>query len=128
MAAQEVQALFAALQSGDMAAIERLTAPDLSFRLAGTSRFAGEHVGRDQVLSLIGELNTSTGMATTVDAVYDGPDAAIVHQRGQAGEKYRDESLIRFGVRDGRITDVTEFLFDVAAFDAFVAGLPALSH
>jgi hypothetical protein len=63
-------------------------------------------------------------MTTTVDAVYDGPEAAIVHQRGIAGD-YRDEALVRFEVHDGRVTDITEFLFDVAAFDAFAAQLPA---
>jgi ketosteroid isomerase-like protein len=122
MAVREIEQLFAAIQSGDHAAIERLTSPDLTYRLAGSSRFAGVHAGRDRVLAMIAELNTVTGMTTTVEAVYDGPDAAIVHQRGAAGD-YRDEALLRFAVKDGRVTDVTEFLFDVAAFDALVAGL-----
>jgi ketosteroid isomerase-like protein len=120
MAAEVVQDLFGALGQGDMEAVNRLLAEDLVMTLAGQSRFAGRHVGRDKVLGLLGELSGSLGISNQPQGVYDGPDGAVVHQTGSA-PGYADESLLLFKVTDGKVREVVEFLFDVPAFDTFVA-------
>jgi ketosteroid isomerase-like protein len=120
MAAEVVQDVFAALEQGDMVTVNRLLAKDLVMTLAGQSRFAGRHVGREKVLGLLGELSGSLGIGNQPQGIYDGPDGAVVHQTG-AAPGYADESLLLFKVADGKVREVVEFLFDVPAFDAFVA-------
>jgi ketosteroid isomerase-like protein len=120
MAAEVVQEVFAALGRGDMVAVNRLLAEDLVMTLAGQSRFAGRHVGREKVLGLIGELSGTLGISNQPKGIYDGPDGAVVHQTGSA-PGYADESLLLFKVTDGVVQEVIEFLFDVPAFDSFVA-------
>ena len=122
MAVEIVEQLFEALGRGDAEAAERLLSDDLGLRFAGTSRYAGEHTGRDEVLRLLADLAVSTGIVNVVERTYDGPDSAIVHQRGSAAG-YQDESLLHFRVVDGRIAQITEFLFDVNAFDSYVDSL-----
>jgi ketosteroid isomerase-like protein len=115
-----VQEVYEAIGSGDLPALQKLLGDDLSFTLAGTSQFAGRTVGRDNVLALLGQLSATLGINNVVRGMYEGADGVVVHQTGTA-EGYADESLLRFDIKDGRITDAVEFLFDVAAFDRFAA-------
>ena len=116
----EVQKLFQAFGSGDMATVTSLLSDDFTFELAGSSRFAGRTTGRNAVLALLGELMQTTGMENEVIGMYQAGDDVIVRQRGRAKDGYQDESLLLISSRDGQITSMREFLFDVAAFDAFV--------
>jgi ketosteroid isomerase-like protein len=120
MAAEVVQEVFAALGRSDMPAVHRLLAENLVMTLAGQSRFAGRHVGREKVLGLLGELSRGLSISNEPKGIYDGAGGAVVHQTGSA-PGYADESLLLFKVADGRVYEVVEFLFDVPAFDAFVA-------
>jgi ketosteroid isomerase-like protein len=117
----DVQRLFEAFGAGDMETVTSLLADDFSFELAGTSRFAGRTTGRDKVLALLGDLMQTTGMQNEVIGMHQAGDDVIVHQRGRANNGYEDESLLLISSRDGKIASMKEFLFDVAAFDAFVA-------
>ncbi len=120
MAVELVQRVFQAIAERDKPTIDRLLADDLSFSLAGTSRFAGRHIGRETVLELLAELSGTLGISNEVIGMYDGPDSAVVHQTG-AAPGYRDESLILFKVSGEQVREIVEFLYDTDGFDAFVA-------
>jgi ketosteroid isomerase-like protein len=120
MAAEVIERLFQALAARDMATANRLLADDLTFSLGGTSRFAGRHIGRENALTLLGELTETLGITNTVHGIYDGHDGAVIHQTGEVAG-YSDESLILFRVKDGQVREIIEFLYDPTAFDAFVA-------
>jgi ketosteroid isomerase-like protein len=121
-----VQQVFQAVGTGDLATLESLLDENLTFRLAGSSPFAGRTVGRDNVLALLARINQELEISNSVRGLYDGPDGVVVHQTGEA-PGYTDEALLLFQINDGRITHAVEFLLDVDAFDRYATRLLAQS-
>jgi 8-amino-7-oxononanoate synthase len=80
------RAYFAAVGSGDRAALTAVMSPAVQYRFPGSSPFAGIYDGRDQVLAYLDRLRafTNSSMNVTVRDVMIGTDHCAGSVRAEA--------------------------------------------
>jgi ketosteroid isomerase-like protein len=104
-----------------------LYADDIVLRLPGRSPEAGEHLGRDAVISCIRRLLTRTDEMRVeievVDRLVSGDRVALLlRERVRRGEAELDIRRVNvYDVRDGRIARIDVFEGDQYAVDEFFA-------
>ena len=123
-----VRRLYAAVETGDLVAIEACFHPDAVWRLPGASPLAGTHRGwegiRDDLLTRQGPLSGGTFRARLLDlAVGAEYIVAVVHATADHAGRYLDLTACQLmRVQNGQIVEVRGHYSDEAALNAFWGG------
>ncbi|MEY2475722.1 MAG: uncharacterized protein QOG87_1037 [Actinomycetota bacterium] len=117
---------YKAFNAGDIDALTALFAEDVVWHFPGTSKLAGDHIGRDATLAVLGQYGAASGgtlQATPVDVM-----ASDERVTGWARDTATNatgtldvNSIVIFTMRDGKITEALHIVDDQAALDAFLA-------
>lgn len=112
-----VQRWFDLVAKGDAPGAFALFAPDVVYRLKGTTPVSGEYRGLGQIVDdffapwskqIVGHITL------TVDELIGDGDRVVALARGNAttvfGVSYDNDYAFVFGLRDGKITEVIEYL------------------
>jgi ketosteroid isomerase-like protein len=118
-----LERLFAAF-SREPVVVARSLAPDVAWRVPGTTPMSGEYTGRDEVLRFLRQTSVLTGRTYRTELCYvvaDGDRAVAVYRaRGEREGRTIDIDQALFcTIRDGVVADVTAVPFDFPAFQAF---------
>jgi ketosteroid isomerase-like protein len=124
--ADHVRRGYAAFNKGDVETLIDLFAEDIVWHFPGTSKLAGEHVGRDATLGVLGAYGAAmegTLQANLVDIMAgDNNVTGWANDTGGAGGRKLDiNSVVIFTLHDGKVTEARQFVDDQAALDAFLA-------
>jgi ketosteroid isomerase-like protein len=128
-AREVIDAYLAAMQRGDRETALGMYADDVVTRIPGRSAFAGEHHGRDALVSYIMSVVALAPGGTEVERVDTlaggggGGErvALLLHERlrGEHGEvEFRRANV--YTVRDGRIAELRIYEHDQYELDAFI--------
>ena len=124
--AARIRSGYEAFNQGDVDALVDLFAEDIVWHFPGTSKLAGDHIGRDATLAAIGGYGAASG--TTLQANVVDVMASDDHVTGWARDTATNatgtldiNSLVVFTLRDGKVTDALHVVDDQAALDAFLA-------
>lgn len=117
---------FTAFATGDMDTLREVFAPDIEWHLPGRSTISGDYHGIDAVLGFFGtlfEISGGTFKAQLLECGELTSDlvACLIHRSGTAPAGTIDQrTVLLFQMRDGRATEVTEFAYDLYAYDEAV--------
>jgi ketosteroid isomerase-like protein len=100
--------------------------PDIVWHAPGHSQLAGDHQGVDAVLGFFGQTMELTGGNFRVevhDTVANDEHAVGLHtaHAERAGRTLEDNNTVVFHVRDGKATEVWQYLADQYAADELFA-------
>jgi uncharacterized protein len=122
--AERIRAGYEAFNRADIDALTDLFAEDVVWHAPGRGAMAGDYKGRDETFAYFGRLHQSsdgTIRANLRSLVAEG-DTVVGRQTNVAtrGAKQlnADECLV-FEMRDGRIVEGQEFVYDLYAWDDF---------
>lgn len=118
--AQVVRKLFEAIGHGDLDAIRRVLAPDVTFVIPGSFRLAGVFHGPDEFLRGLGQLvqaSAGTLRVELVNTTVNGLDGDLVianyHATGTVkGEAIDERNACLIKLNDGHIREMTDFYGD----------------
>jgi hypothetical protein len=117
---------FEAFNRADVVALTTLIAPDAVQHMpGGPNKFAGDHIGRDAILGMYGEMGAETAGTFGADLQEvraDGPDRVIARYlaRGQRqGRSLATDHTITFVMADATATDITDTTADETAWNEF---------
>jgi len=122
-----VRSLFAAFRAADLEAIHEAIPEDAVWHFPGRlGRIAGNHRGRTQILEFLGrvvELTSGTFSLDLIDVVANDHWAvALFTGHGtREGRTLDNPTCLRIRIRDGRMVEVHEFVWDLYDVDAFWA-------
>jgi ketosteroid isomerase-like protein len=118
---------YAAFNRNDVEALVDLFAEDIVWHFPGTSKVAGEHVGRDAALTMLGAYGAASGgtlQANLIDVMASDDH----HVAGWANDTASTEdrsldvgAIVLFTLRDGKVIEARHHFDDQAAVDAFLA-------
>lgn len=117
---------YTAFNKGDVETLIDLFADDIVWHFPGTSKLAGDHVGRDAALGVLGAYGAAcegTLQANLVDLMASD-DNVTGWGRDTATAKGRTldiNSVVIFTLRDGKVVEARQFVDDQATLDAFLA-------
>ena len=124
--AARIRAGYGAFNTGDVQALIDLFAEDISWHFPGTSKLAGEHIGRDACLAMLGAYGAASG--DTLRAKLIDVMASDDHVAGLARDTAATEgrtldvgAVVVFTMRDGKVIEARHHFDDQAAVDAFLA-------
>jgi ketosteroid isomerase-like protein len=119
---------FEAFNRADVAALSTLISSDAVQHMpGGPNTFAGDHIGRDAILAMYGEMGAETGGtfgADLQDVKADGADRVVAQYlaRGDRhGKSLGTRHTITFAMTNGTATDITDTTVDEAAWNDFWA-------
>lgn len=130
MGAQEnielVRRGYAAFSAGDMATLHELFADDAVWYVPGSGPLSGAKQGRDAIMAYFGELATRTGgeMKATLRDVVGGDEHTVSLDTSEASREaksLKEDGVVVFTIRDGRVTEARQFFEDTARSDEFWA-------
>jgi ketosteroid isomerase-like protein len=117
---------YEAFNRGDIETLVDLFADDLVWHFPGHSKLAGEHVGRDAVLTFLGAYSAATD--GTLRANLHEVMAGETHVAGWAtdtasarGMTLDVRAVVIFAMRDGKVIEAWHHFADPDAVDAFLA-------
>ncbi len=115
-----------AFAAGDMDTLRQVFTPDAVWHTPGRSVLAGDHRGIDAILGFFAqtmELTAGTFRAELHDVVAGDQHGVGLHlSRGERqGRTLEDRSVLVFHVRDGKATEVWQYVEDQDAFDQFLS-------
>jgi ketosteroid isomerase-like protein len=122
--AERIRGGYDAFNRADIVALTDLFAEDAVWHSPGRGVVAGDYTGRDATFGYFGRLHEATGGTFRVDLhglIAEG-DTVVGRQTDTAtrGDRQLDVDLcIVFEMRDGRIVDGREYVFDLYAWDDF---------
>jgi uncharacterized protein len=117
---------YAAFNSGDVPGLIDLFAEDIVWHFPGTSKLAGDHIGRDAVLAVLGAYGAASNgtlQANLVDLVASG-DRVLGWARDTATNETGAldmDSIVIFTLRDSKVIDGQHIASNPSALDAFLA-------
>ena len=114
-----------AFNRGDVATLVDLFAEDVVWHFPGSSQLAGEHVGRDATLAVLGAYGEASGgtlKANLVDVMAsDRHVTGVANDTASSGDKRLDvRSTVLFAMRDGRVAEAWHYVDDLDALDTFL--------
>jgi ketosteroid isomerase-like protein len=123
--AERIRHGYAAFNKGDVDALVDLFAEDIVWHFPGTSKLAGDHVGRDATLAALGGYGAAsegTLQATLVDIMANDDNVTgWARDTAAAGGRTLDvNSVVIFSMRDGKVNEARQFVDDQAALDDFL--------
>ena len=116
-----------AIAKGDLDLIrDRLLADDVVFHVPGRGSLAGDHRGKEDVLSYIAKLGQQTENSLRYEPetfLADGDDVAVIIRiRGNRAGRVLDERGVHtFRITDGKISERWSFPYDTYVIDEFFA-------
>ena len=121
---------YEAFNAGDMEALTDLFAEDVVWHFPGTSKLAGQHVGRDATFAMLGAYGAASGgtlRANCIDVMAsDDHVAGWARDTATNGDRTLDiSSVVIFTMGDGKVTEAHHHVDDQDALDAFLALHPA---
>lgn len=125
--AARIRALFVAFESGDLATITASIPDDAVWHFPGRrGRLAGSHVGRAAILrflALVPALTDATFHLELEHVLADDAWAAVFFRgRARRGDQTLDNpTVLRVRLRDGRLREVWEYVWDLDHVEAFWA-------
>jgi ketosteroid isomerase-like protein len=111
--AELVRRLYSALNAGDVEALSLLLDADACWHTPGRSPIAGDYVGRDAVL----------GHFTRYAGTFHAEPPSVAAADGRVVAIHAGCCTV-FEIRDGRIVDGREHVFDLHAWDAYWSSRP----
>ena len=107
--------------NGDLATLVDCYAEDFVLHYFGTSRFAGDHVGRDAALGVLAEVSTiAPRELIAIDEVLTGPGAAAIVVREQLsrnGEIAQLRRVLRYRIEADQLAECWLYDEDQALVD-----------
>ena len=124
--ASRIRKGYAAFNAGDVPTLVDLFAEDVVWHFPGQSKLAGDHIGRDATLSVLGGYGEASGgtlKANLLDLMAsDDGVTGVANDTATSGGKTLDvRSSVIFAMRDGKVTEAWHYIDDLAALDAFLA-------
>ena len=116
---------YEAFNSGDMETLTELFDESASWHTPGRGPLAGDHQGRDATFAYFGQLGEQTGgtLRATLERLFSSDDGRVVGLHRSSGErngKRLDVGVcLVFELKDGRVIDGREHIFDLYAWDEF---------
>ena len=115
---------YEAFNAGNVETLKGLFAPDAVYRVGGSSDLAGDKHGLQEVLGYFGELFSRSGGTVKVELrdVIAGEHHTIGLQTAEAqrdGKSLKQDGVLVFTVKDGKVTEVSEFQEDSAKSSEF---------
>ena len=123
--AKRVRDGYDAFNQADIPGLMDLFAEGIVWHFPGSSKLAGDHVGRDATLAVLGRYGEAGGgtlKASVIDVMAtDDHVAGIATDTASNGGKTLDvRSTVVFSMSGGKITEAWHYIDDLAAFDAFL--------
>lgn len=117
---------YEAYNRGDVPVLVDLFADDIVWHFPGTSKLAGDHVGRDAVLAAVGqyaEAGAGTLNANVIDIMAsDDHVTGIARDTASNANATLDiRSTVIFRMRDGQVAEAWHYVDAPDALDAFLA-------
>ncbi|HEX9548989.1 MAG TPA: nuclear transport factor 2 family protein [Acidimicrobiales bacterium] len=117
---------YEAFNKGDVETLVDLFAKDVVWHFPGTSKLAGEHVGRDATLTMLGAYGSASGgtlQANLLDVMAsDDHVAGWANDTATVAGKVLDvHAAVIFAMRDGKVIEAWHHFDDLNALDAFLA-------
>ena len=114
----------AAFGRGDLDAVRQYWAEDIRWHIPGRSPVSGDFEGVAQVLEVFGrvfELSGGTYSAELRDVLANDEQAVVLYtaRAERAGKRWEDNAVNVQHIRDGKVTEVWTYPFDLYAFDEF---------
>jgi hypothetical protein len=124
--ANRIRAGYDAFNRADVATLAELFAEDIVWHFPGSSKLAGDHVGRDATLTALGGYGEASGgtlQAKVLDIMASDTHVAGVANdtASKAGATLNVRSTVVFAMRDGKATEAWHYIDDLDALDAFLA-------
>ena len=117
---------YAAFNSGDVDTLVEIFAEDIVWHVPGSSKLAGDHIGRDATLAMFGaygaaaegslKANLIDVMASETNVTGWATDTAATATRS-----LETSAVVIFSIRDGKVVEASHYFGDQDAFDAFLA-------
>ena len=122
---QLIRSGYAAFAAGDMTTLREIFAADAVWHAPGHSVLAGDHRGIDAILGFFGqtmELTGGTFRAELHDVVAGDEHGVGLHtsRAERQGRTLQDRSVLVFHLRDGKATEVWQYVEDPDTFDQFL--------
>ena len=123
--ATRAKELFAALERGDLAAIQAQIPQDAVWRFPGRhGKLAGEHRGRPAIFSFLANVVALTGRSFHLELhdVVANDRWAVAIFTGHAereGKKLNNPTCLRMRIEDGRIRELDEYVWDLNHVEEF---------
>ena len=124
--AERIRTGYDAFNNADVATLADLFANDVVWHFPGSSKLAGDHIGRDATLTALGaygEASQGTLQANLIDLMAsDDHVTGIGRDTASTGDRSLDvRSTVIFAMRDGKVTEAWHYIDDTDALDAFLA-------
>ena len=124
--AERIRSGYDAFNRADVAALVDLFAEDVVWHFPGTSKLAGEHVGRDATLGVLGAYGAASGgtlQANLIDIMAsDKHVTGVANDTATADGRTLDvRSTVIFAMSDGKVREAWQYFDDLDALDAFLA-------
>jgi ketosteroid isomerase-like protein len=111
-----IQAFYNAGNRGDLESCLALLADDVTWTNIGSTKYSGTYVGKEALIAnLLGPAfgRLKSGICSTLDNIVAEGDFVVVQSRGKAettdGRPYNNTYCHVFRIRDGQISEVTEY-------------------
>ena len=116
----------AAIGAGEIEKFAALLHPDIEVRSPGKSKLAGTHKSREEIMAVFGMIHEASGGTFKIEShsVYGDDDNVVGVYKMSAvrnGTKFEWDHVNVYQVRDGKITDVQEYIHQLYDFDQFWA-------
>src|SRR4051794_21248563 len=124
--ASRIRTGYVAFNTGDVATLVDLFAEDIVWHFPGQSKLAGDHIGRDATLGVLGAYGEASGgtlQAKPLDLMAsENHVTGVANDTASSGKKTLDvRSTVVFAMRDGRVTEAWHYIDDLPALDGFLA-------
>ena len=120
-----VKQIYEAMANRDLATVDSLHADDCVLHVSGHGRLARDAQGRAGIMGVVREgLEPALEVRTQVHDILASDDhaVALVHAVIERDGETLDQPLVQvFHIRDGRVAEIWEYLWDQAADAAFWA-------
>jgi uncharacterized protein len=111
---------FEAFSAGDMAALTELFAADATWHGPTTGVIEGDHIGRDNIFTMFGQLGTETSgtfrsSPGTFAASGDRVFVQVMATGQRKGKALESDDVLVFTLTDGKVTKVRFYISDFQA-------------
>lgn len=114
-----------AFNTGDVAGLVDLFAEDIVWHFPGANKLAGEHIGRDATLAMLGAYGQAGGgtfHASVLDVI--GSDERVAgwarDTASHNGRTLDTRAVVIFAMRDGNVVEAWHHFEDLHEVDAFL--------
>jgi len=123
--AARIRQLFEAFRHGDIATVQEVIPEDAVWHFPGRhGKLAGTHTGRDAIFAFLINVQALTDNTFDLDLidVLANDEHAVALFRGHGsrdGKTLDNPTCLRMRMRDGRVAEVWEFVWDLYHVDDF---------